>query len=317
MLFRQLEYFVALARERHFARAAQACHVSQPALSEAIRKLEHELKVPLVRRGHRFDGLTPEGERLVRWARRILADHDSLKQEVAALKDGLTGQLRLGVIPAATSTATLLTDPLCTAHPLVRVRLDTRLGSGELLERLRRLELDAAIVHPPENPGAELEVLHLYDERLVLIAGTALLAGRKDPPEWQDLLDLPMCLLDKGMRSRELFDDALSRRGMEVTPRLETDSLVALVSHVATGRWVSVLPEVWARSLAWPAGVATVPLDDLPVEAPVALVLPSADPLPLLAGELVSIARRIATPRLDEAVTADAVAPAAGAGVRG
>jgi DNA-binding transcriptional LysR family regulator len=70
MLFRQLEYFVALARERHFARAAAACYVSQPALSEAIRKLEQELKVPLVRRGQRFEGLTPEGERLVLWARR-------------------------------------------------------------------------------------------------------------------------------------------------------------------------------------------------------------------------------------------------------
>lgn len=67
MLFRQLEYFVALARERHFARAAAACYVSQPALSEAIRELEHELGVPLVRRGRTFEGLTLEGERLVLW----------------------------------------------------------------------------------------------------------------------------------------------------------------------------------------------------------------------------------------------------------
>ena len=59
MLFSQLEYFVALARERHFGRAASACHVSQPALSEAIRKLEQELKVPLVRRGHRSTNLDP------------------------------------------------------------------------------------------------------------------------------------------------------------------------------------------------------------------------------------------------------------------
>ena len=87
MLFRQLEYFVALARERHFAHAANACHVSQPALSEAIRKLEHELKVPLVRRGQKFEGLTPEGERLVHWARRILADCDALKLEVDGTAD--------------------------------------------------------------------------------------------------------------------------------------------------------------------------------------------------------------------------------------
>jgi hypothetical protein len=100
-VFRQLEYFVALAREQHFAKAAQVRFVSQPALSEAIRKLEHELDVPLVNRGRAFEGLTPEGERLVIWARGILADHDALKQEVVAMRSGLEGQLRLAVIPAA------------------------------------------------------------------------------------------------------------------------------------------------------------------------------------------------------------------------
>jgi len=116
MLFRQLEYFVALARERHFAHAADACHVSQPALSEAIRKLEHELKVPLVRRGQKFEGLTPEGDRLVHWARRILADRDALKQEVAVLQTGLVGELRLGVVPAAADEVSALTAAQFAAH---------------------------------------------------------------------------------------------------------------------------------------------------------------------------------------------------------
>jgi DNA-binding transcriptional LysR family regulator len=101
MMFRQLECFVAVAREEHFARAAEACFVSQPALSEALRKLERELGVALVRRRNSFNGLTPEGARLVVWAQRILADHDALKAEVAALRSGLTGELRLGVIPNA------------------------------------------------------------------------------------------------------------------------------------------------------------------------------------------------------------------------
>ncbi len=88
MLFRQLEYLVALSREHHFARAAQSCYVSQPALSEAIRKLEDELDVPLIRRGRKYEGLTPEGERIVMWAQRILADRDALKNEVSALRTG-------------------------------------------------------------------------------------------------------------------------------------------------------------------------------------------------------------------------------------
>lgn len=87
MLLRELEYLAALARERHFARAAAACHVSQPSLSAAIRRLEHDLGVPIVQRGRRFAGLTPEGERVLRWAHRILADAEALRQDLSAMRD--------------------------------------------------------------------------------------------------------------------------------------------------------------------------------------------------------------------------------------
>ncbi|MFJ8958540.1 LysR family transcriptional regulator [Lentzea sp. NPDC102401] len=83
MLLRQLEYLVALARERHFGRAAEACHVSQPSLSAAISKLERELGVPIVSRGRRFESLTPEGERVLLWAHRMLADRDALRQDLS------------------------------------------------------------------------------------------------------------------------------------------------------------------------------------------------------------------------------------------
>src|SRR5215510_12751683 len=158
MLFRQLEYFVALAREQHFARAAAACHVSQPALSEAIRKLEQELDVPLVHRGRAFEGLTPEGERLVRWARRILADHEALKHEVIALKSGVSGQLRLGIIAAASTTAALLVDPFCARHPLARVRIDSGLPTSDILRQLQRFELDAGVIYLTGEDTADLAV---------------------------------------------------------------------------------------------------------------------------------------------------------------
>lgn len=105
MLFRQLEYFVAVAQERHFARAAEKCYVSQPALSSAIAKLERELNVTLINRGHSFEGLTREGERLVVWAKRILAEHAAFKAEVDAVRSGITGTLRLGTVPTASTTA--------------------------------------------------------------------------------------------------------------------------------------------------------------------------------------------------------------------
>ncbi|MER7014988.1 LysR family transcriptional regulator [Saccharopolyspora sp. NPDC000359] len=291
MLFRQLEYFVALARERHFARAAAACYVSQPALSEAIRKLEQELKVPLVRRGRSFEGLTPEGERLVLWARRILADHDALKQEVTALQTGLTGELRMGVIPAAASTAALLTDPFCAEHPLVRVQLETSLRSSEVVERIRRFELDAGVIYPHGLNTAELVVTPLYEEQHVLIASGELLTGQADTISWSDVLGLPMCLLTEGMRGRQLIDEALATRGLAVTPRLEADSVVALLAHVGTGRWASIVPHTWIRTLRVPAGARVLKLRDPSVTAEIALVTSAVEPEPVLARALVQVAR--------------------------
>ncbi|MDB5580840.1 MAG: LysR family transcriptional regulator [Bradyrhizobium sp.] len=91
MLVRHLSYFVALARERHFARAAEACNVAQPTLSAAIRTLEEYLGVPLVVRSHRFVGLTPEGEKLLIWGRQILTDYQSLHDDHAGGRKGHGG----------------------------------------------------------------------------------------------------------------------------------------------------------------------------------------------------------------------------------
>jgi len=291
VLFRQLEYFVALAHERHFARAASACYVSQPALSEAIRKLEQELDVPLVRRGRKFEGLTPEGERLVHWARRILADRDALKQEAAALQTGLTGELRVGVVPAASTTVALLTDPFCATHPLVRVRLEMNLRSAGIVERVRRFELDAGVLYPDQQDTDELVVTPLYQERPVLIAGTELLTGRSGTITWSEAIELPLCLLTPGMRGRRLIDDALAGQGRTVTPQLETDSLVTLLAHVRTGRWASIVPQPWLETLGIPAGVAVLPLDQPPVRALIALVTNKAEPGSPVTRALIRVAR--------------------------
>lgn len=292
MLLRQLEYFVALARERHFARAAASCYVSQPALSEAIRKLEHELAVPLVRRGQKFEGLTPEGERLVLWARRILADRDALKQEVTALQTGLTGELRIGVIPAAVSTVALLSDPFSAAHPLVRVQVETNLRNPEIADRVRRFELDAGIIYPDRHDIADLVVTPLYREEQVLVAASELLTGQTDTISWPDVVELPICLLAEGMRGRQLIDDALATCDLTLIPRLETDSFVALLAHVNTGRWATIVPHTWARAVSLP-GTVTLRLRDPELAAQVALVSSATQPGSVLARALVEVARHV------------------------
>src|ERR1700731_1296642 len=151
MLFRQLEYFVAVARERHFARAAEACYVSQPALSASIAKLERELNVTLINRGHNYQGLTPEGERLGLWAKRILREQDAFKDAVAAVQSGITGTLRLGTEPTASTTLALPVAAFCSAHPGARVEVDTRVSTTEL----RRQLLEFAISTSGATRGPE------------------------------------------------------------------------------------------------------------------------------------------------------------------
>lgn len=292
MLFRQLEYFVALARERHFARAAASCYVSQPALSEAIRKLERELKVPLVLRGSSYEGLTPEGERLVPWARRILADRDALEHEVTALRTGLTGVLHLGVIPAAATSVTALTDPFCAGHPLVRVQVWAGLRSAEVLDRIRRFELDAGVVYSDGVDLTGMTATPLYSERRVVVARADLLPDGADRVTWAEAAELPMCLLHRGMRGRDLIDQAAATHGVTFTPRLESDSVATLLAMVGSGRWASIVPRAWTTAHGAPSGTRVVELGSDPHEqSTVSLVRAAGEPESVLARALADIAR--------------------------
>jgi DNA-binding transcriptional LysR family regulator len=170
MLPRQLDYLVALARERHSARAAAACYVSQPSLSAAIRRLEHELDVPIVRRGRRYEGLTPEGEVVLAWAHRTPAEQDALRQELSALRGGLTGTLRLGVVPTALPVASLLTTPFCDRHPRAGVILES-LSSAQIRHGLAEFELDAAMTYLDDDILRHVRRFPLYEERYVLLTG--------------------------------------------------------------------------------------------------------------------------------------------------
>lgn len=295
MLFRQLEYLVALARERHFARAAQACHVSQPALSEALRKLEDELKVLLVRRGRAFEGLTPEGERIVLRAQRILADRDALRDEVDALRTGLSGRLRIGSVPTASGAVSLLTGPFCTAHPLAAVELSTDLRSEELLRLVRNFEIDAGITYLPGPGHDDLRALPLYEERYVLLTG---LTGPAEEPAqqpratWAEASRLPLCLLHPGMQGRRVLDEVFAGLGLEPAPRVETDSVASLFAHVRTGHWASVVPYAWLHVFGVPHGMRAVPLTEPVHSAPVALVIAAREPGSVMARALLEVARR-------------------------
>ncbi len=297
MLFRQLEYFVAVAQERHFARAAEKCYVSQPALSAAIAKLERELNVTLINRGHSFEGLTPEGERLVVWAKRILAEHDAFKAEVDAVRSGLTGTLRLGTVPTASTTASLVLSEFCSAHPLVKVQIHSRLAATELYRRLREFELDAAIVHNRPDDARDVTLVPLYQERYVLLSPADMLPSGASTLTWPEAAQLPLALLTADMRDRQIIDKAFAGHGITVAPQVETDSVASLFAQAATGNWACIVPHTWLWTSPLGSevgGIRAVEMVEPTLRADVALVTGAAGPGSPVARALSASAQRLA-----------------------
>ena len=297
MLFRQLEYFVAVARERHFARAAEACFVSQPALSASIAKLERELNVTLINRGHNYEGLTPEGERLVVWAKRILAEQEAFKAEVAAVQSGITGTLRLGAEPTASTTLALPVAAFCAAHPLATVHVASRSSVTELYRQLREFELDAAIAHfgPGDQDG--LQVVPLYQERYLVLASGDQLLPDGHTMTWRDAAQLPLALLTSDMRIRRVIDQAFAECGVTVTPRMETDSVASLYALVGLGAWASIVPHTWLRAMPVTSRTRVVRLVDPDARAQISVATHAATPGSVAARAFVTAAQSLS---LDE-----------------
>lgn len=257
MNLRQLEYLGALAREGHFGRAAAACHVSQPALSTAIAKLEGELGLVLVRRGGRGATLTDEGRALLPWARGAVEQAAALTSEAGRLRDELTGALRLGVIPTASAAVSAVLGRLLREHPGVRAEVRT-LTAERIADGLRAHDLDAGLAYVDEPP-AGLVATRLYRERLVLVSGAGRLPAAATSVAWSRVGDEPLCLLAPGMQHRRVVDDALARAGVAVRPRVEADGFGVLLDLARDG-WSTIVGDTWLAGRALPPEVRAVPL---------------------------------------------------------
>jgi DNA-binding transcriptional LysR family regulator len=304
VLFRQLEYFVAVAREKHFARAAESCYVSQPALSAAIARLERELSVTLINRGHNFESLTPEGERLILWARKLLAEHDAFKAEAAAMRSGIAGTLRLGTGPTVSMTAGPPVAAFCAMHPLARVRVSGRMPPSELCRRLRDFRLDVAIGNfAPEDAGG-LEVVPLYEERYMLIVSRERLASPPRTMTWAEAAQLPLALLTPDMRFRQLADLLLGAHGTAPVPQVETDSLACLYGLVATGTWASIVPHTWLRELPATARLSAIQLTEPDSRTRISIAINPAGPGAVAAKTFLTVATGLLMDQADHTTPA-------------
>jgi len=279
VLLRHLHYLVAVADERHFARAAESCGVTQPTLSNGIKQLEEELGLLIVRRGQRFEGFTPEGERVLEWARLIVSDAASLKQEAAASREGLVGRLRLGAIPTALPMISALTVPFAVDHPRVTIAI-LSLTSIDIQSGLGDFSLDAGVTYLDNEPLAGVRAIPLYRERYFLFTAASGPFRNRDTVTWAEVAQVPLCLLTPDMQNRRILNSHFAEAGVTAHPALETNSVFTLCELVRSGYWSSVLPHGFLPMLRGAEGVAVVPLEGPSASHTVGLVVPAREPLP-------------------------------------
>ncbi|TBW40337.1 LysR family transcriptional regulator [Siculibacillus lacustris] len=289
----KLEFLLALAREKHFGRAAQVCGVSQPNLSAAIKQLESLLGVPLVDRSARFLGFTPEGERVLEWARRIVGDTRAMRADIETMKQGLTGHLRLAVIPTALPVVSRLTAAFWKSHPGIKLTISSH-TSTEVLSLLDNLEADAGLTYLDSEPLGRVTEVSLYRERFHLVTTVdGVFAGRATVT-WEEVATLPLCLLTPDMQNRRIIDRIFKDAGVPVEPILESSSIVVLASHVRTGSWSTVMPKIMAEELALPPHVVAIPIVAPEMSNLIGLVVARRDPQPPLTTALIAEARALA-----------------------
>jgi DNA-binding transcriptional LysR family regulator len=298
MDIRQLQYLAALAREKHFTRAAKVCNVTQPTLSGRIRQLEQELGVPIVERGQRFHGLTPEGEKVLKWALAILDNWSSLQQEIAKLrntKGALIGRLSMGVIPSALPIAALIAKAIQERHAGIELTVLSQ-SSIEILRCLEDFSIDVGLSYLDNEPIEGMRAEAIYMERYcLLVRADHELAGRRSVT-WAEAARQPLCLLTPNMQNRRIIDRAFRAANAKPTPRLETNSVINLCSNVHLMGLASIVPEYFLDVLGPMSDIRAVPLKDPVVEHSVGLVAVDRDPVSPLVLAVFECAKAIDTP---------------------
>ncbi|UAK25894.1 LysR family transcriptional regulator [Sphingomonas nostoxanthinifaciens] len=293
MQIRFLEYLLALAQERHFARAARRCNVSQPTLSSGLAALEQQVGKRLVERDRRFQGLTPEGLAILPWAQQIVAAHDGLSAAISATQGQLAGMLRLGAIPAAMPAVGLLASAITTANPGLEVSVRSQ-SSRDIVRGLAAHELDAGLTYVDHEAPTGVIAVPLYRERPIFLIAADRAGDFGDAVTLAEALAQPLCLLHQDMQNRRILDEHFARHGLTAAPLATADTYEALIAMVGSGGFNSLIPDSYG--LLVPPWARALPI--MPALAPtrVGLVVSDRQPLSPIAEAALKAARAMSLP---------------------
>jgi DNA-binding transcriptional LysR family regulator len=269
MDIKQLQFLCALETHQHFGKAAESCFITQPTLSMRIRQLEEELGVSLIRRTQRFEGFTPEGERLLLWAKKTLHAFEGFKLEADRIKGELVGTLRIGAVPLSQIALMPWLKKMHAAAPKLSFQVSA-CSSESILSQLESNQLDIGIsyladldhhsfnVHPLGRPGVGLLFHPKGQIAKALESYNALDATTPIP--WSVISALPLGLLSNAMRFRQSLNRNAQIQGVSLTPLLETDSVEHLIEAAFEDLCATIIP------LPLPSHPAIGELCVLPIE---------------------------------------------------
>lgn len=270
---KDLECLVALSRTRHFARAAQECGLSQPAFSMRIRHLEENLNTAIVKRGNRFQQLTPEGEKVLAHARDILERTRNLEREIRATRGEVTGSLVLGVVPTATAVAAQLAIKLQSDHTGLRTRIITT-SSLAIQQGIEDRQFDAGLTYANGVSSDLMHVDPVYSEHYVLLAPKALVADKSDTILWEDAAELPLTLLEPSMQNRKIIDRVFLDIGARPRVMFDSNGFNAAIVIAKQGIAATIVPKVLIEELGDEGDIRVLDLVEPTVEKDIALVVP-------------------------------------------
>ena len=285
-LLASLRYLVALDEHKHFGRAALACHITQPALSNALRALEQEFGTTIINRGRVFGGLTAEGERVLASAQRMLHERELLQQELKSMANQPVGKIVIGAVPTAVPIAARFAAMLQARHPGITPTV-LSMTSDEIEKGLEKLTLDLGLGYTDRLPlrQSRLRSLAQYTEHYFLVRKLASPEKSERCPRlkignkisWKQAAALPLCLLTPDMHNRTLVDAAFFKADVVVKPIIETNSILTLALSVVAGEVCSILPGALLDAVRGYTELEALPLVEPEVLTPIGFMMPQSE----------------------------------------
>ena len=262
--------------------------MSQPTLSAAIRQLEEDLGAPIVERGHRYVGLTGQGQLALEHAQRILAEAEDMRRGIEEIGKGLSGRLRLGVIPTALPIVSHLTAPFYARYPNVTVTVLSR-TSQEIQRGIEEFELDIGITYLDNEPLEHVRAKPIYNEEYLFLTPADGPFARMATISWRRAAEAQLCLLTPDMQNRRIIDGVFRSVGATPKPAVETNSIFNLVTHASSGQWSAIVPRQLLQFFGIPANTRAIELIEPTARSMIGYIMADRDPPSPLARNLFSM----------------------------